>query len=499
MQAYGQAPTRLRPADDPAPAATPGSRPARPTTKAAPPHRVPLRRPKQPRRGGMHRAYVRPDRPSRVRRFYVSTTAKFWIALSVANVWTALSIWVSLSWIRGLAVHVTLVPAIVTVTLLAFVPGHLVSFLAAAVVLDRQPRFRADRSTPAVTVLIAARNEAAAIGDTVRYLAGQDYPGQLRVILVDNGSTDDTARVARRSARKAGLRLQILTELTPGKSNALNRGLLAATTPLVITVDADTLLHRSAVRLLISRLESGPPDVLAVAGNVQVRNSRESIWTRVQSWDYLLGIAAVKRAQGLFQGTLVAQGAFSLYRAEALRAAGGWPDAIGEDIVLTWKMMQNGRVFYEPLALAYTSAPATLHSLSRQRSRWARGMIEGIRCVPPWRQRSFIAVALTSIDLAIPFLDLAYVFLWWPGVVLACTGRFWVVGPMTIAVVPMTLLLYGVLYRYQHRQVLVPLGLRPRRDKRGLVLFLLGYQLLMSTVSILGYGQELLRLRRSWK
>jgi len=47
--------------------------------------------------------------------------------------------------------------------------------------------------------------------------------------------------------------------------------------------------------------------------------------------------------------------------------------------------------------------------------------------------------------------------------------------------------------------VLEPLGLRPRRDKRGLLLFLLGYQLLMSTVSVLGYGQELLRLRRSWK
>ena len=50
----------------------------------------------------------------------------------------------------------------------------------------------------------------------------------------------------------------------------------------------------------------------------------------------------MKRMQGLFQNTLVAQGAFSLYRSDAVRDAGGWPDAIGEDIVLTWKMMNNG-------------------------------------------------------------------------------------------------------------------------------------------------------------
>lgn len=467
--------------------------PRRPARTSAPQRRAPSAK------GGMQRRYVPRHEPVRQRRFYLSTTAKFWIALTIANLWTALSVWVSLSWIGELAVHVTLVPAIITVTLLAFVPGHLVSFLAAAVLLDRQPRFAPDRGRTAVTVLIAARNEATAIGDTIRYLAGQDYRGQLQVVLVDNGSTDGTADIARTAARRHGLRLQVLTETTPGKSNALNRGLLATTTSLVITVDADTLLHRSAVRVLVARLRSGPPDLLAVAGNVQVRNSRESIWTRVQTWDYLLGIAAVKRAQGLFQGTLVAQGAFSAYRADALRSAGGWPDAIGEDIVLTWKMMQHGRVFYEPLALAYTTAPATLQALSRQRSRWARGMIEGIRSVPPWRQRTFIAVALTSIDLAIPFLDLGYVLLWWPGVALALSGRFWVVGPMTIAVIPMTLLLYWVLYRYQHRHVLAPLGLGPRRDKRGLVIFLLGYQLLMSTASVLGYGQELLRLRRSWK
>jgi poly-beta-1,6-N-acetyl-D-glucosamine synthase len=59
--------------------------------------------------------------------------------------------------------------------------------------------------------------------------------------------------------------------------------------------------------------------------------------------------------QGLYQGTLVAQGAFSLYRTQAVLGAGGWPDAIGEDIVLTRQLMRQGaRVYYEPSAVAFT-------------------------------------------------------------------------------------------------------------------------------------------------
>ncbi|HEY2044401.1 MAG TPA: glycosyltransferase [Jatrophihabitans sp.] len=455
---------------------------------------------KQRLSGGMQRSY----RPQHVqarnhRRFYVTTWAKFCTAFTAASLWTALSVWLSLPWIRDLAHHITLVPALLVVTFLAFVPGHLVSFLAAAVLLDRQPTLTVARPTAAATVMIAARNEAESIAATLKYLADQDYDGALQVILVDNGSTDGTADIARAAAAELGLDLTVLTETRPGKSHALDLGLQTITTDLTITVDADTLLHRSAVRILVARMESSPSDVLAVAGNVQVRNSRQNMWSRLQSWDYLLGIAAVKRVQGLFQSTLVAQGAFSLYRTDALRTAGGWPDAIGEDIVLTWHLMRVGRVFYEPLALSFTTAPATLRSLTKQRSRWARGMIEGIRVVPPWRQRRPMALALTAVDLVIPLLDIAYVLIWLPGLVLACTGRFWIVGPMTVAVVPMTAFVYWLLYRYQDRHVLRPLGLSPRRDRRGLVLFLVAYQALMSAMSLLGYGQELLRMRRAWK
>ena len=152
-------------------------------------------------------------------------------------------------------------------------------------------------------------------------------------------------------------------------------------------------------------------------------------------------------------------GPFSLYRAASLREVGGWPDAIGEDIVLTWKIMEQGsRVYFEPLAVGFTSVPETFTVFARQRSRWSRGMIEGLRTVPPWRQQHGLAKVFTGLDVAIPFLDAAYVFLWIPGLVLACFGEFWIVGPMTLAVIPLTLAVYAVLYHYQNKRVFQPLG-----------------------------------------
>ncbi|CAH2213818.1 glycosyltransferase [Tepidibacter aestuarii] len=59
---------------------------------------------------------------------------------------------------------------------------------------------------------------------------------------------------------------------------------------------------------------------------------------------------------------------------------GGWPDAIGEDIVLTWKFLSNNwKVYFEPLAVAFTEVPVVLKYFYRQRSRWARGMIEALK------------------------------------------------------------------------------------------------------------------------
>lgn len=134
----------------------------------------------------------------------------------------------------------------------------------------------------------------------------------------------------------------------------------------------------------------------------------------------------------------------------------------------------------------------------KQRSRWARGMIEALRVTKPWQQPILFVKYLTGVNLIMPYLDFTYTFCWIPGLVLAFFGVYWIVGPMTILVLPLTLLSYFILYIFQ-KSVFQKLNLRIRKNILGLWLFVLCYQMILSPVSVWGYIQEVLLLKRVWK
>lgn len=433
-------------------------------------------------------------------RFYASVTIKFWISHAFAFGWLLFSIYLSIPWLDDLSSIVTYPAAIVIIGGIAYVPGYMNAFLIISLLLDRQPRLKHLFPTEPVTLLIAAYNEEASIFNTLNYVANQDYKKYLHVVVINNNSNDDTDGEITRASKTFALDVTILHEPTPGKFHALNRGLRHVSTPYVITLDADTLLHPSAVRYLMARMKRSPDNVCAIAGSMLVRNSRASICTKMQEWDYFLGIASIKRLQGLYQGTLVAQGAFSLYKTDCVRAVGGWPDAIGEDIVLTWRLLrQKWKVYFEPLAVAFTDAPETLPHFTKQRSRWARGMLEGLAEIKPWHQPRLFTKYLTGVNLMMPYLDIVYTCAWIPGLVLAFFGIYWIVGLTTLLVLPLTFLSYGSLYLYQKHVVFKRLGLSVRKNKIGFLLFILCYQLIMSPISVWGYMQELFKLKRVWK
>lgn len=437
-------------------------------------------------------------KPAQIKR-YVSVNEKFWIGHSIALVWMVFSIIVSMPWLNDLSLLVTKPVAILIIAGIGYIPGYINAFIMVSLLLDRQPAFKTLDPEEPVTIIVACMNEDKVIAETLRYIKRQDYEGDIHVIVVDNASSDNTAVAAQEAGESLGLQLEVLYEEKPGKYNALNKALDFVTTNYAITLDADTLLHRSAVRYIMARFESTPEDVCAVAGAVLVRNSRENLLARLQEWDYFLGIASIKRMQGLYQGTLVAQGAFSVYKVDAVRMVGGWPNAIGEDIVLTWNFLRNGmRVYFEPLAVAFTEVPITFKHLSRQRSRWARGMIEALKIVKPWQQPLPYVRYLTGINLVMPYLDVIFTFCWIPGLILAFFGKFWLVGPMTLFVLPLALVLNYILYSYQ-LHVFKTLDLKIRRNHLGFVLYVLIYQMLMSPMSVWGYWQEVFSFRRIWR
>jgi poly-beta-1,6-N-acetyl-D-glucosamine synthase len=444
-----------------------------------------------------------PDRapalPADRRRLYVPRRGRVLATMSLGLAWAGFSVAIDRPWVGDLAGLISLPLAIAVVAGIAIVPGYLNAQLLASVLLDRPKRLPAfPPHEPGVTVLVAAYNEEAAIEQTLAAILAQDYTGPLHVVVVDDGSTDGTCAAVERMAADDE-RVALVKADHGGKAAALNLGLACASTPLIATVDADTLLVRSALRRIVTRLLVDPEGTVAVAGSVLVRNSRGGLVARMQEWDYQLGITAVKRQQALLGATLVAQGAFSLYRAPAMRVAGGWPDRIGEDIVATWALIEHGgRVAFEPTAVAFTTVPAGLRRFTIQRQRWARGMIEGLNTHgASLLRRRGLWVHSVAADAIFPFLDVTYTLAVPVGIVLAATGNFAIVGPMTLAVLPLNLAMCGALF-VRERAVFAELGLHVRRNRRGFLAYFLLYQMIQSPISVSGYLMELRGARRVW-
>src|SRR5918995_300239 len=242
-----------------------------------------------------------------------------------------------------------------------------------------------------------------------------------------------------------------------------------------------------------------PPGTAAVAGCVLVKNSRETFMTRLQEWDYFTGIASAKRQQSLYQGTLVAQGAFSAFSSKVVKAHKGWPSVIGEDIVLTWALIKSGwRIGFEPTAVGFTTAPTTLNGFFRQRKRWARGMIEGLKQHGHliWSS-SRLSAFFVGIDFVIPLMDLFYTFVFLPGIILALFGYYYILGPTTLLVLPMAFLIVFFMYRKQ-QIVFRTLRLRVRQNFAGFIVYMLIYQIIMSPICVIGYVQEVLGTAKRW-
>jgi poly-beta-1,6-N-acetyl-D-glucosamine synthase len=228
------------------------------------------------------------------KRVYIPVLWKFYISHLFAVIWTCIAIVLSKSWISDLSGVAGIMMAVIIITGIAYIPGYLNAFLVASLLIDKQPKLKTDNPQDEITVLIAAKNEESGIANSLIYLKNQDYDGEISVVLIDNGSEDGTIEAARKIAQEIDLDLSIKIEEEPGKHAALNQGIKYVNTEYVITLDADTLLHKSAIRYIVARMKTAPPDVCAVAGAILVRNSRDNLWSRVQEWDYFLSIASIK-------------------------------------------------------------------------------------------------------------------------------------------------------------------------------------------------------------
>jgi len=447
-------------------------------------------------RAGNSRITTQPRWQRSKRPYYLPVKGKFLFSTTIATLWVTISWYLAQSWISDLARVTGYSTAVLIIFFIALLPGFLNAHILSSVILDRPPDLPQLTEYPPISLLIAAYNEAENIAETFRGIAAQDYPGAIEIIVVDDGSSDNTVGVI--EALELA-HVKIVRGNHGGKAMALNQGLAHVSHDILVCIDADTFLHPQALRRIVTRFLTDPQDTAAVAGCVLVKNSRASFMTRLQEWDYFTGIASAKRQQSLYQGTLVAQGAFSAFHSKVVKAHKGWPSVIGEDIVMTWALIKSGwRIGFEPSAIGFTSAPTTFIGFYRQRKRWARGMIEGLKQHGQlvWCS-SRLAAFFVAIDFIIPFIDLFYAFVFLPGVLLAIFGHYYIVGPMTLLVMPLAFMIVWVMYKKQ-KAVFDALNLKIRQNFAGFVVYMLIYQAIMSPICVIGYVQELLGTKKRW-
>ena len=377
---------------------------------------------------------------------------------------------------------------------IALLPGFLMSTMFFSNILHFKTKKYKD-ICETITIIMCAHNEEENIEESIKCICTQIYNGDIHLIIVDNCSMDKTKFLickAIKNNSNSKCDIQYVFCADKGKSKALNYGLKLINTKYLITVDADTFLEKNAVQKIMNHIIWEKSS--CVAGNLFVHNSLATLLTKMQIYDYLLSIAAIKRFQGSYQSTLVAQGAFSAYLAEHLIEIGGWKDVLGEDILLTYQLLKRGyKSTYEPQAVGYTVAPQKIRNFYIQRKRWAIGMLEGFKEVKPWQQKTIYSKCFTFINILIIYLDLAYVFGFLVGVILASMGYFYFVGFLTIFTLTISIINFSFIYIYQKK-----LGIPFENSLIGFLLFLIFFQTIQSFASLNGYFDMLFQRDTKW-
>ena len=270
---------------------------------------------------------------------------------------------------------------------------------------------------PPITILVPAYNESATIETSVTAILTLEYRNY-EVVVVNDGSKDGTMEQLRHAfdlyeiprvypetietkplralyRSRSRSRLLVLDKENGGKADSLNAAINASRFPLVIAVDADTLIEPDALLRLTRPFLLGR-EIAAVGGTVRVANNctvkdgrvtdarvPAKVVPGIQVVEYLRAFLFGRLGWNRLGGNLIISGAFGLFRKEYVMAVGGYhTNSIVEDLDLVVRMhryLRRNKIKYEmpfiPDPVAWTEVPESFKILSRQRERWHRGLI----------------------------------------------------------------------------------------------------------------------------
>lgn len=236
-------------------------------------------------------------------------------------------------------------------------------------------------SRPSVSCLVTCYSEGAVVERTILSLLDQDYAGLIEVLPVIDGAAQNRDTLCSALGTQSLLagrmdrRLRIVPKwIRGGRPSSLNAGLSLATGDIVLALDGDTSFDRDMITRVVAYF--GCPGVIAVAGTLRVRNCRSSLLTRLQSLDYLVFRQFVRAGLGLLNVVNNVPGAHGAFRADVLRAVGGWDNGTAEDVDLALRLKKyfaghrGWRILAAPDVISHTDVPAGWKEFLAQRLRW---------------------------------------------------------------------------------------------------------------------------------
>ncbi|MGD0727640.1 MAG: glycosyltransferase family 2 protein [Spirochaetia bacterium] len=247
--------------------------------------------------------------------------------------------------------------------------------LALAFALRRRKPPVFQTAGPLVSIIVPAYNEGKVIRHCVDSILGSAY-GNRELILVDDGSTDDTLTQMREYETQPGV--TVLGRRNGGKAAALNAGLARASGEIVLFVDADGIFAPDTIDAMLSAFES--ERVGAVCGSDSPANL-DRLLPRLASLQTHVGTGFARRALSLINCLPIVSGNLGAFRRSVLEKTGPFLEGfIGEDLELTWRVHKAGyRVAFQPRATVRAETPSTISGLWKQRVRWARGLLQTAR------------------------------------------------------------------------------------------------------------------------
>lgn len=231
-------------------------------------------------------------------------------------------------------------------------------------------------------IIIPVFNEGQHIFKTIKSINQSNYKN-FNIIIIDDGSTDDTKKWIQKSCLLYNNIKAIYCNKNRGKKYVLADGIKNSKADIIITIDSDSIISKNAIQNILKPFTIS--SVGAVAGNIEVNNINNGIIPKLMDIIFIFSYQIIKSSQSMFKSVLCTPGALSAYRRIAIlpildiwlqQKFLGKDTIIGEDRALTSLLIKNNwDIIYQQTAIAYTNVPITYNTLCKMLLRWVRGDI----------------------------------------------------------------------------------------------------------------------------